>query len=100
MEFAVCFSGFKLENPLYAPIYSPKIETSVLHVIGTMDAVIDPPMTHRLGKTCANASYYFFPGTHYVPRSREFLKVLDYFVGRALSLYEDNEDDWEDFEDD
>jgi predicted esterase len=98
LEFAVCFSGFKLENQSYVPIYSPKIKTPILHVIGTMDTMIDPSLSLRLSKFCANASLRYFQGTHFVPRDWAFLEDLSQFVRNSLDAKEDNEDDWEDCE--
>ncbi|KAJ5663914.1 hypothetical protein N7507_004645 [Penicillium longicatenatum] len=63
-QFAVCFSGFKLENEVYDSIYSPKIQTPILHVAGNLDPMIDPARTKRLAGSCANASFYQFSGSH------------------------------------
>lgn len=74
------------------------IVTPFLHVIGTLDTMIDSTLSRHLSKFCANASAHYFAGTHYVPRSRRFLEILDNFVRDALSPNEDREDDWEDYD--
>ncbi|CAI7629381.1 unnamed protein product [Penicillium glandicola] len=98
MEFAICLSGFQLEHPDYAPIYHPKIKTPILHVIGSLDPMIDPSRSLRLAKNCLNAEIYQFWGTHYVPRTREFLKVVGQFV-EGILIGSDEEDDWEYYDD-
>ncbi|KAJ5936744.1 hypothetical protein N7466_003194 [Penicillium verhagenii] len=101
LKFAVCFSGFKLDHPYYAPLYKPMIETPILHVIGTLDTMIDPLLSRRLSKYCLNASTHYFTGTHYVPRSQRFLESLNDFVWDALSQNKDQADEcWEDYNDD
>lgn len=47
-----------------------------------------------LFKYCVNAEIYQFWGTHYVPRARDFLKVVSRFVEDIL-IGSDDEDDWE-----
>ncbi|KAJ5936127.1 hypothetical protein N7454_005425 [Penicillium verhagenii] len=73
--------------------------TPILHVIGTLDTMIDPVISRRLSKYCLNPSMHYFTGTHYVPRSQRFLESLNDFVWEALSLDKGKEDDWEDYKD-
>ncbi|KAJ5637974.1 hypothetical protein N7490_007853 [Penicillium lividum] len=98
-KFAVCCSGFKLGNPFYKEFYSPKIETPILHSIAIMDGMIAPLESMQLAKSCSHASLYTFFGTHYVPRSSEFVETLGDFVMNALTM-RDSDGDWEDYEDD
>lgn len=100
MKFAICISGFKLENPFYDPIYASKVETPTLHVIGTMDSVVTPKQSLRLSSFCQSPSFFGFHGTHYVPKSNEFLATMGCFVTGALGptteVNSDNEEEWED----
>ncbi|KAJ5915555.1 hypothetical protein N7466_011488 [Penicillium verhagenii] len=107
LQFAVCFSGFRLEDEFYDCIYSPKIRTPVLHVMGNLDMMVEPARTKRLALSCANSSVYAFSGSHYIPRSDEFVRVLSEFVEKAVSGrmrcdsesedgHDDGEDEWED----
>ncbi|KAJ5112257.1 hypothetical protein N7532_000302 [Penicillium argentinense] len=100
LEFVISFSGFKLENPDYKHIYSPKIKTPILHIIGTLDTMVSTSQSLRLRKSCANASLHSFHGTHYVPRTRHFLKALAQFVEETLGSEGYNEGDWEDCDED
>lgn len=94
MEFAICLSGFQLAQPEYAPIYYPKIETPILHAIGSLDPMIEPSRSLWLAKNCANAEIYQFWGTHYVPRTGDFLEVVGQFI-EGILIGSDDEDDWE-----
>ncbi|KAJ5986982.1 hypothetical protein N7451_011347 [Penicillium sp. IBT 35674x] len=103
-RFAVCFSGFRLEHEIYDHLYSPKVQTPILHVVGNLDPMIEPGKTKRLAGACANASVYQFLGTHYIPRSVDFVKALTEFVKQALggsrgsfdSGSGSEDDEWED----
>lgn len=99
MKFAICFSGFKLENSVYAPIYESKLKTPILNVVGTMDSMIEPAKSFRLQDCGENIELHKFSGTHYVPRSREFLENLRGFLWKSLtdlSEISDEDDQWED----
>lgn len=93
----VSFSGFPLENPLYDALYEPKIETPALHVLGTMDTMIEERQTMKLRNSFTDSSLHSFFGTHYVPRSGDFLEALAKFFTRVFRA-EDKDDEWEDFD--
>jgi hypothetical protein len=94
MEFAICLSGFQLAQADYAPIYYPKIKTPILHVMGCLDPMITPSRSLQLAKNCVNADIYQFWGTHYVPRTRDFLKLVSGFI-EGILIGGADEDDWE-----
>ncbi|OQD89537.1 hypothetical protein PENANT_c002G08270 [Penicillium antarcticum] len=106
LEFAVSFSGFTLANPFYDPIYS-HITTPFLHVIGTLDTMIQDYQSSRLQECCENSFTHYFMGAHYVPRSEEFVRALGRFFEEVLllkknkeqSLEDDQDEAWEDCED-
>ncbi|KAJ6017447.1 hypothetical protein N7451_000826 [Penicillium sp. IBT 35674x] len=95
LKFAVCCSGFMLGSPWYTKLYRPRIETPILHVIALMDNVVEPKESMQLVKFCKNGTLYSFFGTHYVPRSPQFVEKLADFVSGALDLTE-IDGDWED----
>lgn len=95
LEFVVSFAGLPLENPLYEHVYYPKIETPALHVIGTMDTMIDEAQCVRMLDSFTNSSLHRFFGTHYVPRTRESLDALADFFAHVF-CDKNEEDDWED----
>lgn len=75
LRFAICLSGFKLENRCYEAFYSPKIMTPIFHTIGVADATISPLQTKKLARRCKYPWIYEFCGGHYVPQSKEFLEL-------------------------
>lgn len=93
------FSGFPLGHPLYRSLYSPKIETPFFHVIGTLDTMIEESQSLRLRDSCTNSSLHYFFGTHYVPRSNDFLTALAQFFEHVFKDKQAEEDEWEDLED-
>lgn len=56
--------------------------------------MVTPSRSLQLAKNCVNADIYQFWGTHYVPRTRDFLKVVSGFIEGILISGAD-EDDWE-----
>ncbi|KAJ5771034.1 uncharacterized protein N7511_003085 [Penicillium nucicola] len=106
LEFAVSICGFTLANPFYKPVYSC-IKTPFFHVIGTLDTMIHEYQCARLQECCENSYTHYFKGTHYVPRSEEFLDALCRFFEEVLTVKGDKsrelqggqEEAWEDCED-
>ncbi|KAJ5726220.1 uncharacterized protein N7483_007577 [Penicillium malachiteum] len=101
LHFAVCYSGFKLSHKKYRSLYYPKIETPILHYIGTLDSWISESQTLKLAKRCRYVKIAYFMGTHFVPRSRGMLEILVHFVtescgGREDESIESLESDWVD----
>ncbi|CAG8012882.1 unnamed protein product [Penicillium salamii] len=101
LQFAVCFSGFMLSQTQYRYLYYPKIETPILHFIGKLDPWISGSQTLKLARRCRSAKVAYFMGTHYVPRTKETVKMLVQFVtdacggGEGESI-ESLESDWVD----
>ncbi|KAJ5492666.1 serine hydrolase-domain-containing protein, partial [Penicillium diatomitis] len=62
LRFAICLSGFKLENMCYEAFYSPKIATPTFHTIGLSDATISPDQTKRLARQCKSPWLYQYNG--------------------------------------
>lgn len=80
LKFAVPYSGF------YCPIdrlkwcYEPKIATPTLHVIGSLDTVVDETRTQGLVDRCQNPLVLTHPGGHYVPVARDWVMPLAGFI--------------------
>ncbi|CAG8389602.1 unnamed protein product [Penicillium salamii] len=98
LGFLASFCGFPLEHPVYKSLYNPKIETPTLHVMASMDVVIEERQSLRLMEFCKNSYSHYFFGTHYVPRSEDFLDVLANFFEHAFENDGVEEDEWEDLE--
>ncbi|KAJ5917583.1 hypothetical protein N7466_011137 [Penicillium verhagenii] len=73
--FAICLSGFMLENSCYQAIYDPKISTPVFHAIGIWDATVSPAQTIRLARQCTFPTIFEFEGGHYVPQAKEYAEL-------------------------
>jgi hypothetical protein len=64
-----------------------------------MDTMIDVSQSLRFRDSCTNSSLHYFFGTHYVPRSKDFLDALALFFDNTFEYNENEEDEWEDLED-
>ncbi|KAJ5220053.1 hypothetical protein N7468_009257 [Penicillium chermesinum] len=68
LKFALCYCGFRAPGARYRAFYEePKIQTPVLHVIGTLDSVVDESRTRSLIEACEGTRrrrgmLFFIPG--------------------------------------
>ena len=80
LKFAVSYSGF------FAPVeslkwcYDPKITTPTLHVLGSLDTVVEENRSQGLVDRCLEPSVVIHPGGHYVPVSKEWVMPLAGFI--------------------
>ncbi|PYI17091.1 dihydrofolate reductase [Aspergillus japonicus CBS 114.51] len=89
LKFAVCYSGFRAPGPRYRAFYEPGIKTPVLHVLGTLDAVVDEGRSRALIEAClgdpeAQGRVVFHPGGHFVPSQRPYLDAVVRFIREVL----------------
>ncbi|KAH8653987.1 serine hydrolase FSH [Tricladium varicosporioides] len=83
-HFAICYSGFILSHPQYKSLYSPQIQTPVLHFVGNLDPVIPKDHTLRFAGRCKNRLIKHHPGTHFVPRGKIFQEAILDFIDKWL----------------
>ena len=75
LKFAVSYSGFLAmgENP-YRAFYDPKVQTPILHFLGTQDVVVEEARSLALVKACAHADekyVVYHPGGHFLPSTQK-----------------------------
>jgi len=99
LKFLVCYSGFKASWPMYRPFYEPCIGTPSLHVIGSLDTVVEEGMSRDLADCFQHGNVYLHPGGHIVPISKREVDAVVHFVAGACSgalesreVIEDDED--------
>jgi predicted esterase len=80
LKFAVSYSGFYAPNDLYKGFYEPKIDTRVLHFIGSLDSVVEESRSLALVDVTENASTVYHPGGHFVPAGKEMAGRLVGFI--------------------
>lgn len=59
--------------------------------------MIDPEKSLRLQECGENIELHQFEGTHYVPRSQDFLEDLREFLSKSLTDISDEGEKWEDY---
>ncbi|PYH44904.1 alpha/beta hydrolase [Aspergillus saccharolyticus JOP 1030-1] len=96
LKFAVCYSGFRAPGPRYRAFYEPGIKTPVLHVLGSLDAVVDEGRSRALIEACAGepeaeGRVVFHPGGHFVPSQRPYLDAVVRFIKEVLAEAEEAE---------
>ena len=85
LKFCIVYSGFKFDDPRYRALYDPPVTTPVLHVMGSLDALVSEERGRALADTCAGqAEVVLHPGGHFVPGGKRFLDVAVGFVRLAL----------------
>ena len=81
LQFAVCFSGLLAEHPSNAGFYEPKIKTPVLHVIGSMDTIVEESASMAVAERCEGEDLVVrHPGAHVVPTNERELAAVIQFI--------------------
>ena len=89
LRFAVSYSGFGSPHPMYAAFYSPKIQTPMLHFIGSVDTVVDEKRSLLLAHACETEKVMYHPGGHFLPSSqKEYVGALVGFIRSVLEKQE------------
>ncbi|KAL1959564.1 hypothetical protein VTO42DRAFT_1599 [Malbranchea cinnamomea] len=89
-RFVVCYSGFRAPGPRYRAFYErPQITTPVMHVIGSLDGIVDESRTRALMAACegdpeADGRVIIHPGGHFLPSQRQYLDGVVSFIQRVL----------------
>ncbi len=90
LKFAVSYSGFYAPSDLYRAFYAPKISTKMLHVIGSLDSVVDESRSIGLVDACAGEPRVLrHPGGHFVPVSKDVTGVLVGFIRESCEPPQD-----------
>jgi len=81
LKFAVCYSGFRAPE-VYKEWYEPMIETKLLHIIGSLDTVVDEERSLALAKACVDGDKrtVYHPGGHYLPAQKPLVNALIGFI--------------------
>ncbi|KAF9888379.1 hypothetical protein FE257_008657 [Aspergillus nanangensis] len=90
VKFAICYSGFRSPGPRYRGFYeSPPVQTPVLHVLGSLDAVVDESRSRALIEACAGDpekenKVVWHPGGHFLPSQRPYLDAAVRFIRESM----------------
>ncbi|KAL4953241.1 serine hydrolase FSH [Aspergillus filifer] len=90
MKFALCYSGFRSPGDRYRAFYeSPAIQTPILHVLGSLDAVVDESRSRSLVDACVGdpedeGKVVWHPGGHFLPSQRPYLDAAVRFITECL----------------
>ncbi|KAA8914594.1 serine hydrolase FSH [Sphaerosporella brunnea] len=81
LKFAACYCGFRAPER-YEEWYTPKVKTPTLHVIGTLDTVVDEARSLALVKACekGDENTVYHPGGHYLPSQKNVVGALVGFI--------------------
>ncbi|KAF2146309.1 uncharacterized protein K452DRAFT_219882 [Aplosporella prunicola CBS 121167] len=93
-KFAASYSGFApSDNDLYTAFYEPKIQTPMLHVLGSLDTVVEESRSLRLSNACAKSEgrVIYHPGGHFLPSSqKQYVAALVGFIREVMAEAEGN----------
>ncbi|PQE13542.1 dihydrofolate reductase protein [Rutstroemia sp. NJR-2017a WRK4] len=86
LKFAISYSGFYAPYEGYQAFYEPKIKTRILHVIGSLDSVVEEERSTKLVDACEKESreVCYHPGGHFVPMGKEYGNVAVGFILKCL----------------
>ncbi|KAJ5114732.1 Dihydrofolate reductase [Penicillium alfredii] len=86
LKFALCYSGFRAPGARYRAFYEdPPIQTPVLHVLGSLDAVVEEARSRSLIDACVgdpekDGRVVWHPGGHFLPSQRPYLDAAVRFI--------------------
>jgi hypothetical protein len=94
LKFAVSYSGFGAStHELYQAFYVPKIQTPMLHFLGSVDTVVSEERSLRLVDACVDGRgkeggcqrVVYHPGGHFLPSSqKQYVAALVAFIKEAI----------------
>ncbi|KAJ5624547.1 Serine hydrolase FSH [Penicillium lagena] len=90
VKFAICYSGFRAPGDRYRGFYErPHIQTPVLHVLGSLDAVVEESRSRALVDACSgdpekDGRVVWHPGGHFLPSQRPYLDAAVRFIREEL----------------
>ncbi|KAF3482356.1 dihydrofolate reductase [Arthroderma uncinatum] len=96
MKFAICYGGFIAPGTRYRAFYEqPKIQTPVLHVLGTLDMIVEETRSRKLIESCAgnpesDGKVLWHPGGHFLPSQRPYLDGAVQFIRLHLEGLDGN----------
>ncbi|KKZ60572.1 dihydrofolate reductase [[Emmonsia] crescens] len=89
-KFAICYSGFIAPGTRYRAFYErPRIQTPVLHVLGSLDAIVEEGRSRMLICACEGdaekeGKVIWHPGGHFLPSQRPYLDGAVRFIRECL----------------
>ncbi|KAK1141594.1 hypothetical protein N8T08_008858 [Aspergillus melleus] len=90
LKFAICYSGFRSPGARYRGFYEePGVQTPVLHVLGTLDAVVEESRSRSLIEACVGdpeteGKVVWHPGGHFLPSQRPYLDAAVRFIRESV----------------
>ena len=86
LKFAIVYSGFAAPFELYSSFYEPEIKTPVLHVLGSLDTVVEEKRSRFLQDSCERSEERtaVHPGGHFVPNQKIWVDIVIGFIRSCL----------------
>ncbi|KZF19289.1 FSH1-domain-containing protein [Xylona heveae TC161] len=96
LKFAASYSGFAAPDARYKAFYQPKIYTPLLHVMGSLDTVVEEKRVRTLidastGKEEERVIVH--PGGHFLPSQKQYVNALIGFIRQSLAKAEAEEEE-------
>lgn len=87
LKFAIVYSGFAAPFELYSGFYEPKIETPILHFLGSVDTLVDEKRGRVLIDSCNGGEerVVTHPGGHFLPSQKIWLDAAVGFIRNCVS---------------
>lgn len=86
LKFAIIYSGFVAPIEYYEGFYNPKIKTSVLHFLGSLDTVVEEMRSRLLINSCEDTdqNVLVHPGGHFLPSQKIWLDGAVAFIRKSI----------------
>ncbi|TFK45046.1 serine hydrolase FSH [Crucibulum laeve] len=76
LQFCIAVSGFRVNDPICDPIFTPSYSTPTLHIIGKTDIVVVEERSKQLVDMSSNKRVEEHEGGHFVPSKGNWRKFL------------------------
>ncbi|QSZ32224.1 hypothetical protein DSL72_001797 [Monilinia vaccinii-corymbosi] len=86
LKFCIAYSGFYAPYEGYRAFFDPPLKTRILHVIGSLDSVVEESRSTALVEASEEETreVCYHPGGHFVPMGKEFGNVAVGFMVKCL----------------
>ncbi|RHZ66732.1 alpha/beta hydrolase [Aspergillus thermomutatus] len=84
LKFVVSVAGYRAEHPAYRAFYEPAIKTPSLHVLGSLDSVVEEETAMKLVQSCSGVTeqmIIWHSGGHVIPSGKRELVSIVRFIG-------------------
>ncbi|KAL9114919.1 MAG: hypothetical protein Q9227_001162 [Pyrenula ochraceoflavens] len=86
LKFCIEYCGFRAPGERYVGYYEPPVKGPILHVLGSLDSVVEESRSRALIEACGGeekTKVVWHPGGHFLPGARQYLDIAVDFIRQS-----------------